>query len=85
MLRDSWENTCADKKDVDMAIFIGTKFWLDKYFAYNDVMNELWPGGGQDIENVIDGSAGKSVDQWSGEKSAKMQSLIDQLWASFNK
>ena len=42
-----------------------------------------WPGGGQDIENVISGSASKTIDQWMAEKSTKMQNIIDQLWATF--
>ena len=83
MYKDNLENQYLDAKDVNMAVYISTKFWLDKYFAYNDVMNEMWPGGGQDIENVISGSASKTIDQWMAEKSTKMQNIIDQLWATF--
>ncbi len=83
MHRDVLENMYDDPRDVEMDVFLASKFWLDKYFAYNEIMNELWPGGGQDIENVIDGSAGKTIDQWMAEKSGKMQNIIDQLWATF--
>jgi hypothetical protein len=48
-------------------------------------MNQLWPGGGKDIENVMDGSAGMSIDQFIAQIAGKCQSSIDQLWASLSK
>ncbi len=85
MHRDVVENMFDDPRDAEMDIFLSSKFWLDKYYSYQDVNREIWPGGGDDIENVLQGTAGKTIEQWLNERSAKCQNLIDQLWASFEK
>ena len=85
MHRDILENMYDDPRDVEMDVFLASKFFLDKYFAYREVQNLIWPGGTDNIENVLQGTAGKTVEQWLSERASKAQNSIDQLWASFEK
>ncbi len=85
MHRDVVENMFDDPRDAEMDIMLAKKFWLDKYFSYTDVNRQIWPGGTDNIENVLEGRAGKSIEQWINERSAQCQNIIDQLWASFEK
>ncbi len=85
MYEEMLENQYMDKNDIEMAKFISTKFWLDKYFAYPDIVDDMypWPDNGTGIEAILRGSGTMSIEQWLARKSEMYQSTINRLWKMF--
>ncbi len=73
------ENRLPDARDVNMAVFLSERLMLDKYPVYEELQKIFYPDNGPNINEIIYGNTGQTIEQFLNDNSDRIQKNINEL------